>query len=58
MTADPRGPRGSTQRELSQGSPDEEPPPILGSWRRLYTLVLCNLALLIALFYALTVVYR
>jgi hypothetical protein len=30
---------------------DEEPPPILGSWRRIYWFVLCYLALLILAFY-------
>ncbi|MGA7616720.1 MAG: hypothetical protein WBX15_16220 [Thermoanaerobaculia bacterium] len=29
---------------------DKEPPPILGSWPRLYAIVLGELALLIALF--------
>jgi len=32
--------------------PDDRPP--LGSWRRMYTLVLANLALLIVLFYVFT----
>lgn len=32
----------------------EEKPPILASWKRLYTLVLLNLALLIVLFYLFT----
>jgi hypothetical protein len=31
----------------------EEPPPLLGSWRRLYTLVLIELALTVLAFYAL-----
>ena len=31
-----------------------EPPPILGSWRNVYTLVVVVLFVLIALFYALT----
>jgi hypothetical protein len=30
------------------------PPPLLGSWRNVYTLVVAVLAVLIALFYALT----
>ena len=34
--------------------PDEEPPPVLGSWRNVYALILSVLAVLIALFYALT----
>ena len=32
----------------------EEPPPIGGSWRVLYAVVVLNLALLILLFYAFT----
>ncbi len=31
--------------------PDEEPPPILGTWRRLYAAVAAFLAGLILLFY-------
>jgi hypothetical protein len=31
-----------------------EPPPVLGSWRHVYALVVAVLAILIALFYALT----
>lgn len=36
--------------------PDEplEPPPLLGSWRNVYVLIVGALAVLIALFYALT----
>ncbi|MGB6866017.1 MAG: hypothetical protein WBE11_10030 [Candidatus Aminicenantaceae bacterium] len=33
---------------------DQEKPPILSTWNRLYTAVLLNLALLIALFYLFT----
>jgi hypothetical protein len=32
-------------------SPAEAPPPILGSWSRLYTVVICWIILLISLFY-------
>lgn len=32
----------------------DEPPPFLGTWRRVYILVICYLAALIALFYAFT----
>jgi hypothetical protein len=32
----------------------EAAPPILGSWRNVYTVVVLELAVLIALFYALT----
>jgi hypothetical protein len=31
-----------------------DPPPVLGSWRRIYVLVLAELAVLVVLFYALT----
>lgn len=33
---------------------DEEPPSFGGSWRTLYTVVLINLAVLVALFYLFT----
>jgi len=33
---------------------DEDRPPVLGSWRNVYLLVASVLAVLIALFYALT----
>lgn len=32
----------------------DEPPPILGSWRNVYLFVAIELAVLVALFYALT----
>jgi hypothetical protein len=32
----------------------DDPPPILGSWRRLYTVVLIYLALIIGSFYVFT----
>jgi hypothetical protein len=32
----------------------DEPPPVLGTWARVYLVVLCYLALLIALFYLFT----
>jgi len=35
----------------------DEPPPFLGSWRRVYTAVLLYLAILIAGFYVFTRVY-
>jgi hypothetical protein len=33
----------------------DEPPPVLGTWPRVYTFVLCYLAVVIAAFYAITV---
>ncbi|MGP0071575.1 MAG: hypothetical protein ACLPWF_06535 [Bryobacteraceae bacterium] len=36
---------------------EDEPPPLLGSWRRIYVLVLCYLALLILAFYVFTRVF-
>lgn len=36
----------------------EEPPPLLGSWRNLYLLVLGNLAVLVLLFWLFSEVYR
>lgn len=35
----------------------DEPPPFLGSWRRIYTLVLAYLALLITTFYIFTRIF-
>ncbi|HLH39450.1 MAG TPA: hypothetical protein VKX39_09920 [Bryobacteraceae bacterium] len=35
----------------------DEPPPILGAWRRVYLFVLIYLAALIVLFYAFTVYF-
>ena len=32
----------------------DEPPPFLGTWRRVYIMVICYLAVLITLFYILT----
>lgn len=39
-------------------TPDEAVPPFGGSWRRLYLLVLANLAFWIAVMAALTLAYR
>jgi hypothetical protein len=36
---------------------EDEPPPILGSWRRIYIIILFYLALLIAGFYVFTRVF-
>ncbi|HLM47639.1 MAG TPA: hypothetical protein VK458_27490 [Myxococcaceae bacterium] len=35
----------------------DDAPPLLGSWRNIYLLVLGNLALLVALFWAITRAY-
>jgi len=35
----------------------DEPPPFLGTWRRIYTLVLAYLALLITAFYIFTRIF-
>lgn len=34
-----------------------EPPPLLGTWRRVYTLVLVSQAALVVIFYAMTRYY-
>jgi len=41
---------------MPQGRPEmpDEPPPFLGTWPRVYTVVVAYLAALIALFYAFT----
>jgi len=36
---------------------EDEPPPLLGSWRRIYIIVLCYLVVIIAGFYVFTRVF-
>lgn len=36
----------------------ESPPPILGSWRNLYFLVIGNLALMVMMFYLFTLAFK
>jgi hypothetical protein len=36
----------------------DEPPPILGTWRRIYIIILCYLAFVIAGFYVFTRVFE
>jgi len=42
----------------TEGDVHDDRPPILGSWKRIYALVLTSQALLILLFYWFTVSYR
>src|SRR5580704_11306713 len=52
------GLREHAERVQSSMKPEEikdEPPPVLGRWSRVYALVLCELALVIAAFYWFTV---
>jgi len=37
---------------------EDEPPPVLGTWSRVYTFVICELACVIALFWWFTVSFR
>jgi hypothetical protein len=37
--------------------PEDEPPPFLGSWRRVYTVVLAYLACVIVAFYVFTRIF-
>lgn len=37
---------------------DEDPPPVLSTWPRVYLFVICYLAALIGLFYGFTAHYR
>ena len=46
--------RGAEPSDRLAHEPPEEPPPILGRWSRLYTLVLTALAIEIAIFWAIT----
>lgn len=53
--ADPgSAPAQRAGRPRSQEGAPSEPPPLLGSWRALYALVLAELAALVLGFYALT----
>jgi hypothetical protein len=36
---------------------DDEPPPLLGTWRRIYIIVLCYLAFLVVGFYVFTRIF-
>lgn len=52
MSADPTTPTPADDSNLL-----DETPPLLGSWRTIYTVVLLSQAALIALFYGLTRVF-
>ena len=55
MSTEPKspepGPANAPRPEMNDA------PPVLGSWRNIYLLVLGNLALLVALFWAITRAY-
>ena len=44
--------------ETRRHTKTEEPPPVGGSWRALYAVVLANLAALVILFYLFTRAFR
>jgi hypothetical protein len=46
------------QVDHTPATPVEEPPPVFGTWRRLYIAVLVYLSTLIALFYAFTIAFN
>ena len=50
-------PSGSPDPAGTLKRPEEEPPPFLGTWRRLYTGVVIYLFALITLFYIFTVTF-
>lgn len=43
-----------SDKSAPRGDAPEAPPPVLGSWRNLYVLLLAELGGLVVLFYALT----
>jgi len=43
-------------KQAHQREVQDEPPPFLGTWRRVYTIVLVYLACVIALFYVFQVI--
>ena len=60
MTPNPSlhpGPASHDPRRAAKAEPGhtgDEPPPVLGNWRRIYLLVAVELVVLIALFYLFT----
>ena len=42
---------------MSKEEIEDEPPPVLGRWSRVYAVVLCELALVIFAFYLFTVYF-
>jgi len=50
--------RDAPARHQSTNDEGEPPPPVGGSWRVLYAVVLANLALLVVLFYLFTRAFR
>ncbi len=56
MTSGPKPPEPAAPAPAERPELDDAP-PLLGSWRNIYLLVLGTLALLIALFWALTRAY-
>ena len=43
---------------IQQRSTLDEPPPVLGTWPRVYAFVMCELVAVIALFYWFTAAFR
>jgi hypothetical protein len=56
MTTGPKSPEPAAPASPERPELDDVP-PLLGSWRNIYLLVLGSLALLVALFWALTRAY-
>jgi hypothetical protein len=46
-----------TNKTVPERHVDEQPPPFLGTWKRVYIAVLLYLAVLITLFYAFSVAF-
>jgi len=44
--------------KIDKSNKEETPPPLLGSWNKLYTLVFSTLVILIILFYIFTKVFE
>lgn len=54
----PAGHLHSPPRPVHPAAGEDEPPPLCGTWQRLYAAVAGYLAILIALFYLFTRAYR
>ena len=51
--------RSENKEEIAADNTDAaSPPPIFGSWRNLYLLVIGNLAFMVIMFYLFTLAYR
>ena len=51
-------PERRTHKQVPRRRLEDEPPPVLGTWPRVYTFALCELAVVIGLFYWFTIAFQ